>query len=86
MKGSMWRWRLEVRRVWECPVCARREKMGGHVVSRLCTCGAKAEPPVQTWMRLIEERAKAPEVGEGAGDPGPDGPRLANGPQLSNSP
>jgi hypothetical protein len=70
MKGSMWRWRLEVRRVWVCPVCARREKTGGHVVTRLCTCGTKLEPPVRTWMQLIEEPGKAPRVDEGAGETG----------------
>ena len=78
MKGSMWRWKWDARRVWECPICNRKEKTGGHVVSRLCSCGEKAEPPQRNWMRLIEER-KAPR-GTGADDlkipnQGADAPR-----------
>jgi hypothetical protein len=35
-------------------VCHRREKTSGKVVNRLCDFLAKADPPRQTWMRLVE--------------------------------
>jgi hypothetical protein len=55
MKGPSGRLRFDVRRVWECPVCHRRDKTSGKVVHRLCDCLAKSNPPRQTWMRLVEE-------------------------------
>jgi hypothetical protein len=55
MKGPSGRLRHQVRRVWQCPVCQRREYTGGDVVNLACDCQAKAEPPRWTWMRLIEE-------------------------------
>src|SRR5262249_6756886 len=55
MKGPGGGLRIDVRRLWECPVCHRREKTPGTVVHRLCDCLAKSNPPRQTWMRLVEE-------------------------------
>ena len=58
MKGPSGRAKFDVRRVWECPVCLRREKTAGQIVSRICTCQTSngARP---RWMRLIEEKAGA---------------------------
>jgi hypothetical protein len=60
MKGPGGRIKFEIKRVWECPVCHKREFTAGDVVSRLCTCLAKSNPPRQTWMKLIEEPRKQP--------------------------
>lgn len=60
MKGPGGRLKFDVRRVWECPACRRREKTGGHVVNRRCDCLAKADPPRQTWMTLLEESPRRP--------------------------
>jgi hypothetical protein len=59
MKGR-WKSSHEFRRVWECPVCRRRVKTGGQVVNLACTCLAGADPPRQTWMRLIEGPSGGP--------------------------
>ena len=58
MKGPGGRQKFDVRRVWECPVCQRREKTAGTVVNLLCNCLAGNNPPAQTWMRLIEETTR----------------------------
>lgn len=58
MKGPSGRLRLDVRRVWECPMCHRRQKTSGSVVNLLCDCQAKSDPPRQTWMMLVEEAPK----------------------------
>jgi hypothetical protein len=60
MKGSRGRRKFDVRRVWECPVCRRRARTGGHIVNRECDCLAASNPPRQVWMKLIEEEAKKP--------------------------
>jgi hypothetical protein len=56
MKGPPARSRHDVRRIWECPHCSRRILTGGNVVSQSCACRSAADPPVQTWMRLVETR------------------------------
>lgn len=60
MKGPGGRLRFDIRRVWECPVCHRRELTAGDVVSRLCTCSAKSDAPRQNWMQLIETKPARP--------------------------
>ena len=59
MKGR-WRSKHEFRRVWECPVCRRRVKTSGSVVNLACSCLLKADPPRQTWMRLVEGPPERP--------------------------
>jgi hypothetical protein len=61
MKGPGGRLRFDIRRLWECPVCRRRELTPGDVVTRLCTCSAKSDPPSQNWMKLIEQKPARPE-------------------------
>ena len=60
MKGPGGRLRFDIRRLWECPVCHRRELTAGDVVARLCTCSAKTDPPRQVWMKLIETKPARP--------------------------
>jgi hypothetical protein len=54
MKGPHARTKHDVRRVWECPACARRLLTGGQVVNLSCDCQATADPPRRTAMRLVE--------------------------------
>jgi hypothetical protein len=61
MKGPAGRLRIEVRRLWLCPVCQRTERTGGHVVQLVCDCLAGKDPPRQTWMTLVEVKAKKKE-------------------------
>lgn len=50
MKGPGFRLDLDVRRMWECPVCGRRLKFTGSVAQVACDCRVDT-PPI---MRLIE--------------------------------
>jgi len=62
MKGPAGRLKFDIRRVWECPVCHRREFTSGEIVTLRCPCGDKAEPAQQIWMKLVEpEPAREPE-------------------------
>ena len=49
VKGPGLRVELDVRRLWECPQCGRRQKTGGDVVTVRCGC-----TPQGIQMRLIE--------------------------------
>jgi hypothetical protein len=60
MKGPSGRLKYTAYRVWECPVCRRRERTGGEVVYLLCTCLTASHPGRRTWMRLLEEKPKGP--------------------------
>lgn len=76
MKGPGGRHRHPIRRLWQCPLCQRREWTGGDVVTRRCRC--RPDAPEQPWMRLVEdpprrreatppERAAPPARAEDAG-------------------
>jgi hypothetical protein len=58
MRGRAAWWKYDVRRIWECPVCHRRARTGGDVVNRPCDCLAKADPPGQVWMQLVEDQPR----------------------------
>lgn len=60
MKGPAARWKHDVRRVWMCPACGRRERTGGHIVHVSCDCQMKGDLPRQTWMRLMEREPPLP--------------------------
>ena len=60
MKGPGGRLRFDIRRVWECSVCHRRDLTNGDVVNMLCTCSARTDPPRQNWMKLIETKPARP--------------------------
>jgi hypothetical protein len=51
VKGPGLRLDLEVRREWQCPVCGRRDRFEGAVVSALCPCRDAGVP-----MKLVEPR------------------------------
>jgi len=55
MKGPSGRLRYQVRRVWECPRCRRREWTGGHIVTQVCDCAGGEGPAKPVGMKLIEE-------------------------------
>jgi hypothetical protein len=59
MKGPSGRLKFDVRRVWECPACGRRERTSGRVVTRTCFCQSAADPPRDVWMRLVEQQPRA---------------------------
>ena len=56
MKGPFERLKYDLRRLWECPLCNRRERSDGTVTSRFCSCPGKGVPEGQrTAMKLLEE-------------------------------
>ena len=55
MKGPFQRLKYDLRRVWECPVCAHKERSTGAVTTMLCRCQQEVQPVDQKWMRLIED-------------------------------
>jgi hypothetical protein len=55
MKGPYERLKYDLRRVWECPACHRRERTEGLVTSLRCRCGSQEKANSSVWMRLIED-------------------------------
>ena len=56
MKGPFERLKYDLRRLWECPLCKRRERSDGTVTSHFCTCSGKGtEGGQRTPMKLLEE-------------------------------
>jgi len=60
MKGPYERLKYDFRRVWECPLCKRRERTDGGVTFRLCTCtargdGSRLDGSQQVPMKMIED-------------------------------
>jgi hypothetical protein len=55
MKGPYERLKYDLRRLWECPVCKRRERTDGGVTFRHCDCGTKQEGGQPVVMRLIAD-------------------------------
>jgi hypothetical protein len=55
MKGPYERLKYDLRRVWECPACAHKERTSGAIATRLCGCQEKTALPQQRWMRLVED-------------------------------
>ncbi len=68
-----------MRRLWECPVCHKLRRTGGHVVSLLCDCQARADPPQQLWMRLVEEGRRAVDKDHEPPEQSPDNPAAGAG-------
>lgn len=54
MKGPYERLKYDLRRLWECPQCKRRERTDGGVTFRLCPCTAK-DGERSTVMRLVAD-------------------------------
>jgi hypothetical protein len=65
MKGPYERLKYDLRRLWECPSCKRRERSGGTVTTRFCTCREKGVGEgKRTAMKLLEEAGhrEVPEI------------------------
>jgi hypothetical protein len=58
MKGPYERLKYDLRRLWECPVCKRRERTPGTVTFRHCACGTKVEGGEPVVMQLIGDGAQ----------------------------
>ena len=55
MKGPYERLKYDLRRVWECPVCKRRERTAGTVTYRHCQCRMKQLDGQPVVMKLVED-------------------------------
>src|SRR5262245_7238863 len=55
MKGPYQRLKYDLRRLWECPVCKRRERTPGSVTFRHCTCRMKQIDGKPVVMTLMED-------------------------------
>jgi hypothetical protein len=65
MKGPNERLKYDLRRLWECPVCKRRERTAGTVTYRHCQCQMKQIDGKPVVMKLLEDhvqRVTAPVV------------------------
>ena len=55
MKGPYERLKYDLRRLWECPQCNRRQRSSGEVTAKFCTCGAGESGLTRHSMKLLEE-------------------------------
>jgi hypothetical protein len=55
MKGPSERLKYDLRRLWECPICKRRERTAGSVTFRHCLCQMKQLDGKPVVMKLIED-------------------------------
>lgn len=55
MKGPFERLKYDLRRVWECPLCHRRERTSGEVVNLSCSCQPTNENSSAVVMKLVED-------------------------------
>lgn len=55
MKGPAERLKYDLRRVWECPVCKRRERTAGAVAFRHCLCPMKQLDGRPVVMKLVAD-------------------------------
>jgi len=53
MKGPFERLKYDLRRLWECPVCKRRERAPGSVTFRHCLCRMQELDGQPVVMKLI---------------------------------
>jgi hypothetical protein len=53
MKGPYERLKYDLRRLWECPVCKRRERTASSIVFRHCACQVKQPDDQPVVMKLI---------------------------------
>ena len=92
MKGPFERLKYDLRRLWECPKCKRRERSDGTVTTRFCTCAGKGVPDGQrTTMKLLEEAGHraVPEIRYQPADdvpPSEASPEIAPLPRETDSP
>ena len=55
MKGPHERLKYDLRRLWECPACKRRERSPGSVTFRHCLCQMKQPEGRAVVMKLVED-------------------------------
>lgn len=55
MKGPYERLKYDLRRLWECPACHKRERTPGSVASRLCLCQMKQVDGQPVVMKMLED-------------------------------
>jgi len=55
MRGPYERLKYDLRRVWECPVCKRRERTAGSVTFRHCLCQMQQLEGQPVVMKLVED-------------------------------
>jgi hypothetical protein len=55
MKGPYERLKYDLRRLWECPVCKRRERTPGTVTTLFCQCPTKQEGVQAVSMKLVAD-------------------------------
>ena len=58
MKGPSERLKYDLRRLWECPVCQRRERAAGSETSKLCMCQMKHADGKPVVMKLIADHVQ----------------------------
>ena len=74
MKGPSHGKQIDVRRIWECPVCKKRVKTAGSVVNLRCEACARNKTGDTAWMRLLEPVKpvrKKPVSEKSSANPGP---------------
>jgi hypothetical protein len=64
MRGPYERLKYDLRRVWECPVCKRRERTAGSVTFKHCLCQMQQLEGQPVVMKLVEDGVQrvAPQV------------------------
>ncbi len=67
MKGPYERLKYALQRVWECPVCQHRERLGGSVTFHYCRCQDDVQPLQRVCMKLVKDGARR--TGWRAGQP-----------------
>ncbi len=55
MKGPSERLKYDLRRLWECPACKRRERAAGTVTFRHCGCQMKPVDGKPVVMKLVAD-------------------------------
>ena len=55
MKGPHERLKYDLRRLWECPQCRKRERTDGGVTFRFCSCQVRSDGGQPIPMKLLEE-------------------------------
>src|SRR5262245_18040091 len=55
MKGPFQRLKYDLRRLWECPVCKRRERTSGSMTFRHCSCQLKQLDGKPVVMHLVAD-------------------------------
>jgi hypothetical protein len=55
MKGPYERLKYDLRRLWECPLCKRRERLAATVTYRHCLCQMKQLDGKPIVMKLIAD-------------------------------